>query len=260
MNLLIVDDEIITVQGILKGVKWDELGFDQVFSCTSSEDAKCMFQLHNIDILLSDIEMPEESGIKLLEWVREGKYNTECIFLTCHDEFHYAQKAVKLEGFDYLLKPIPYYELQEILKKAIQKVEKKKLSSRFQEYGMAQLNQFKETSGQKERNSRLIVQEVKSYVNQHLQDELSVDVLAKRAFVSTAYLCHVFKKEENKTLVEYITDARMFYAAELLKDPKISVSRAAASVGYNNYCYFTKIFKKAYGVSPSQYQRDGRKE
>ncbi|HHV11663.1 MAG TPA: response regulator [Clostridiales bacterium] len=108
MNLLIVDDEIITVEGILKGVLWEELGFDHVYSCTSAEDAKAIFGKDTIDILLSDIEMPEESGIRLLEWVREKGYDTECIFLTCHDEFKYAQKALKLEGFDYLLKPIPF--------------------------------------------------------------------------------------------------------------------------------------------------------
>ncbi|HHV11664.1 MAG TPA: helix-turn-helix transcriptional regulator [Clostridiales bacterium] len=141
------------------------------------------------------------------------------------------------------------------MKKAIRTVEKKRLNTRFQEYGMAQLNQLKKTSGQKERNSRMIVQEVKSYINNHLQEELSVDFLAKRVYVSTAYLCHVFKKEENKTLVEYITQARLFYAAELLKDSNNSVSCVAASVGYNNYCYFTKVFKKIYGMSPSQYQQ-----
>lgn len=260
MNLLIIDDEIITVQGILKGVHWEELKFSHVYSCTSAEDAKELFGKHDIDIILSDIEMQGESGIRLLEWVRDKEYDTECIFLTCHDEFNYAQKALKLNGMDYLLKPVPYSELQQILKKAIKKVEKKKLSSRYQEFAMVQLNQFKDTIGQRERNSKVIVEEVKSYINSHLQEELSSDFLAKRVFVSAAYLFHVFKKEENKTLVEYITEARMFYAAELLKEPNISVSRVAISVGYNNYCYFTKVFKKVYGVTPSQYQRSKMKQ
>ncbi len=253
MNLLIVDDEIITVKGILKGVNWEALSFDQVFSCTSAKEAKVFFQENAIDILLSDIEMPQESGLKLLEWVRENGYDTECVFLTCHDKFDFAQRALKLDGLDYLLKPVPYEDLQQILSLAIDKVEKQKLSSRYQEYGKNQLNQYGGQIEQDERNSKVIVQELKTYIDSHLQDDLTADFLAKIAFISTPYLFHIFKKEEGMTLVEYITNTRMFCAAELLKKPDVSVTRVAANVGYSNYSYFTKVFKKVHGVTPTQY-------
>jgi len=257
MNLLMVDDEIVTIKGILRGIKWEQLSFDEVRHATSSGEAKEIFQTTDIDIILCDIEMPDENGIKLLEWIREHNYETECIFLTCHDEFDFARNALKLKGMDYLLKPIPYSELQEILKKAIDKIKEKQISIQYEKYGKNQLEQIKKIAEENDTkpNGKVIVEKIKQYISDHLQDELSAEMLAKQVYVSTDYLFYLFKKEET-TLVEYITNVRMFYAAELLKDSSLSIGRVAMSVGYSNYCYFSKVFKKAYGITPSQYQRE----
>lgn len=101
------------------------LPFEQVFTATNALIAKNILKKEQIDIMLCDIEMPGESGLKLLEWVRDEKMNTECIFLTCHEEFDFARKAIKLKGMDYLLKPIPYDELTDVLLKAAELWKKK---------------------------------------------------------------------------------------------------------------------------------------
>ena len=69
MNILIVDDEELAVQGILDGVNWEQLSFDKVLTARSYEDAVSIFGNTYIDILVSDIEMPGESGLKLIEYV-----------------------------------------------------------------------------------------------------------------------------------------------------------------------------------------------
>lgn len=256
MNLLLVDDEIITIKGILKGVNWENLPFEQVLSATSAMEAKEMIQNNQVDMMVCDIEMPGEDGIKLLEWVRENGYETECIYLTCHEEFGFARKALKLSGLDYLLKPLPYEELEEILKTACEKISQKYVDSRYKEYGKTQLKQMEQQvmSEEKKFSSKELVEEVKKYITEHLDEELSAELLAKQVFLSSDYLFRIFKKEEKVTPGEYITNARMFYAGELLKNSDISIGRAATSVGYSNYCYFTRVFKKTYGVTPSQYQ------
>ena len=55
--------------------------------------------MHRVDILLCDIEMPGENGLGLLRWVREQEKEIECIFLTCHAKFAYAQEAIILGSF-----------------------------------------------------------------------------------------------------------------------------------------------------------------
>ena len=76
MNILIVDDEELAVQGILDGVNWEQLSFDKVLTARSYEDAVGIFGNTYIDILVSDIEMPGESGLKLIEYVNTHSPNT----------------------------------------------------------------------------------------------------------------------------------------------------------------------------------------
>ncbi|MGO4376303.1 response regulator [Paenibacillus sp. MCAF20] len=69
-QLLIVDDELIAVEGLKSGVRWEEIGISRLFTAFSPSQAKEIFQANQVDILLCDIEMPQETGLELLEWVR----------------------------------------------------------------------------------------------------------------------------------------------------------------------------------------------
>ena len=88
-----------------------------------------------VDILVSDIEMPGESGLQLIEYANEHSPNTECIILTCHDEFDYARTAVRLNCMEYVLKPVRYQKLTEILMRAKEKVAQRRQSEQIQQYG-----------------------------------------------------------------------------------------------------------------------------
>jgi two-component system response regulator YesN len=130
-NLLVVDDEFYSVQAILQGVDWAEIGFSGVYGAQDTEEAMDIFRTHPIDVLVCDIEMPGSSGLELQGWVKEQYPNTETIFLTGHANFSYAQQAIQLGGFDYLLKPIKYEQLQKVVTKAL---EKRKQSLQLEEY------------------------------------------------------------------------------------------------------------------------------
>ncbi|ASA19759.1 response regulator transcription factor [Paenibacillus donghaensis] len=122
MNILIVDDDIFFVEDVKRSMDWAALGIQQVFTAHSMRQAQQILLNQSIQILLSDIEMPKGSGLDLLIWVREQNLQTVNIFLTGHASFMYANQAIKLGGFDYILKPAPYQELEDVLKKAVQKV------------------------------------------------------------------------------------------------------------------------------------------
>lgn len=134
-QLLIVDDEYIAVEGLKSGVKWSDIGISRLFAAYSPDQAKEVFRQETVDILLCDIEMPQGTGLELLEWVREHYPRTETIFLTCHADFTYAKQAIQLGILDYLLKPIPYPELEETVKKAIRKLDQENRISEFSNYG-----------------------------------------------------------------------------------------------------------------------------
>ncbi len=119
MKLIIVDDEPLAVRSVVNAIDWDKLGIEHVYESFSAKQAKELFATHPIDIMLCDIEMPHESGLELLTWVRERYPSTSSIFLTCHADFGFAKEAIKLGSLDYLLKPIPPDELQAAIQKAI---------------------------------------------------------------------------------------------------------------------------------------------
>lgn len=96
MNLLIVDDEQQILQGILSGVSWELLGFSEVFTAGGYEQAVEIFEHHPIEILLSDIELDRRSGLDLIEWVNDHSPDTACLILSCHEDFNFAKRAVKL--------------------------------------------------------------------------------------------------------------------------------------------------------------------
>ena len=255
LNIIIVDDEIITIQGILAGVEWEKINFEHVFSCTDTDEVKELFQKYPIDILVSDIEMPECSGVDLLKWIRDEGYNVECIFLTCHDKFTFAQEAVRLHCLNYILKPIPYEQLTKLLIDTKKYVLEKRKLAKYQEWGKNTILGMKGEDYANENNKKEIVGRIKQYIHEHLSEDLTVEILAEQVFLSADYVSRIFKREENMTVIEYITNERLFCAAELLQDPKISVAKVAISVGYNNYSYFSKMFKKKYKQTPSEYQR-----
>ncbi len=121
MNVLIIDDDVLAVQGISSVIQKKELGIDQIFCAYREQEAKTILKKEKIDIALCDIEMPKGSGLDFMAWVRQEGYSITMMILTSHADFQYAAQAIKVGSFDYLLKPVTDEELNSALKRAIQK-------------------------------------------------------------------------------------------------------------------------------------------
>lgn len=121
MNILLVDDEAITIELLMSTITWDSFSFDYIYTASSAAKAKQLLSENKIEILLCDIEMPMASGFALLEWIRQENLAVECIFLTCHADFSYAQEALKLGSIEYILKPIQACEVEAAIRKAVKK-------------------------------------------------------------------------------------------------------------------------------------------
>lgn len=134
MNILLVDDNRYVLEGIKAGIDFRKLGIENVFMITSAPDAKEIIRKVKIDIVLSDIEMPEESGLELLEWIDSYDKNIVTMFCTCYSDFNYAKKAIELKCFSYYLKPVDYMELEKLIASAIKEAESRQKLVRDQQY------------------------------------------------------------------------------------------------------------------------------
>ena len=104
-------------------------------------------------------------------------------------------------------------------------------------------------------NTRSFVTKAKEYVEDHYADQdLSIDFICSYLGVSSAYFSTVFKKETGKTFVGYLTEFRMEKAEKLLLETDEKTYIIAQEVGYSDPNYFSYVFKKQFGVSPSKYK------
>lgn len=409
MNLLIVDDQKAVVEGLYMGINYKSLGISNVYKAYSVADARLIFQNLNIHILLTDIEMPGESGIALVSWVKEQGYDTECIFLTSHADFHYANEALKMGSFDYILQPSPYEDIAQILAKAVQKIILRNEKQEYYNIGYHVKNDFtiqrtlffsavtspqgylalKKMTVSKQTDipefqgylailrirqtdalaadwepellefsisnicseyfasfheqtffcqtepslyalflyddllsdhfdfiqfqldhlcdtiqevlhiktkilsmenpiplSRLcasyeqlkqkiqeppanpvpmapasmeadytasqMVTVVKEYIDSHPEGDLSRPFLADLVHLNVDYLARIFHAQTGYTLNNYIIDVRMKLAQNLIQTTNLPISLIAMRVGYDNFSYFSKVYKKVIGISPSE--------
>lgn len=112
---------------------------------------------------------------------------------------------------------------------------------------------FGEMSHVSEENPTIFL--IKEYISKNYRNEkLSVKDISEHVYLSASYLCTLFKSETGKTLNQYIMEYRMEKAKKLLMDPRYKITDISARIGYSDGNYFGKSFKKATGLSPSEYR------
>ncbi|MNW46755.1 putative response regulatory protein [compost metagenome] len=142
MNALVVDDDVYVVAALEKKIEWTSLGIEKVYTANNVAQARDILQQNPVQILISDIEMPQGSGLDLLAWIREENYPVQAIFLTNYADFNYAQKAIELQSFEYFLKPIEFDKLMLILRKAVARAQEQQYREKaIQEGVLWQKNQ-----------------------------------------------------------------------------------------------------------------------
>jgi two-component system response regulator YesN len=119
IKLLLADDEPVIVRGLKKLIDWNQLGIEVIGEAFGGKQAERMIFDFKPSIVISDICMPELSGIEILKMIRENGLNTKVIFLSGYRDFNYARDAVTLGAIDYLLKPIDKDHLEGAVRKAI---------------------------------------------------------------------------------------------------------------------------------------------
>jgi two-component system, response regulator YesN len=104
---------------------------------------------------------------------------------------------------------------------------------------------------------RKVIEDVQILIQMEYGNDIGVDYLANRVFLSPSYLSFLFKKSTGQNLIKYITAVRMERAKELLRDSTIKVVDIASTVGFANTSYFNLMFKQHNGLTPIQYREGG---
>jgi len=114
-KVLIADDEAIIREGIRESIPWDKLSLTVVAEAEDGEEALEKALLHKVNIVLVDLNMPIMNGLTVMKHIREQLPECRIVIITGHDEFSYAQEAIRLDVDDYILKPVNPIQLTEVL-------------------------------------------------------------------------------------------------------------------------------------------------
>jgi two-component system, response regulator YesN len=195
-KVFFVEDEIVTREGIRDKVDWRGHGFEFCGEAPDGEIALPLLQTVQPDVLITDIKMPFMDGLELSRIVHERMPSTKIVILSGHDEFEYAQKAIKLGVTEYLLKPVTVQDLHRALQQVAVELDHERQA---QEDLLRLRSQVEETRASLRQRLLLdlIVGAMSSAQAIEQAEELGLDLVAP------AYLVVVIKIEPNDPAAQF---------------------------------------------------------
>lgn len=242
-SIMVVEDEYLVRQGISSLVDFKKFNMQVIGEAENGLEAWEKIQAECPDIILTDINMPQMNGIKLAQLAREQYPQLHIIFLTGYDDFDYALSAVKLGADDYLLKPFSREDVEAMLIKVKEKLDKEKKQQQVHE--LVEKAEFSD---------------LEQAIHDRLADtELSLKSLSFQLGFNSSYLSVLIKKELGLPFQDYLIQERMKRAKLLLLTTDLKVYEIAEQVGFEDMNYFSQRFKQIVGVTPRQFKKGDSK-
>ena len=186
------------------------------------------------DIIFADIYLPAVYDMDFLDVIRDRQPHTPIVVVTGREDFEHVRHALQLKVFDYLLKPVASRQLYKTCRNAM---------------GLS-----KNCLSDRSRFSPLAAR-ITNYIENHYGMDLSIHDVAREYHISASYIGRLLRKELACSFVQYLTNVRIEAAKKLLiENPFLKIRQISEKVGFGDQHYFSSIFKKAVGLSPSEYR------
>ena len=194
-----------------------------------------MQQTH-IDILLTDIRMPDMDGIQLAEWVACHCPHVAIVFMSAYQEFSYAFQAVKIGVRAYILKPVDVEELTKTMNR------------------VTALLDGHDPAPDAAPEQHDVVRRAKEFIHLNLASRhVNLKETAEALHVNYDYLSKCFKRDEGCTFTRYVNNRRLKIACGLLKSTRLNIGEICQQIGMEQK-YFHALFGKELGMPPLEYR------
>lgn len=244
--VLIVEDEMLE-QEFLKSVVQDELlPEDTLVTAESGIEAVNLAKQHKPDIIIMDVRIPELDGISAIEEIRKFLPNACISVLTAYSDFSYAQKAVSLRVFEYLLKPIKPTDFKQVFLRMLEEIKNQPAPAEEKP-----LSKISEPKGERQ----YFIEEALKFIKEHFKERLTLETVASKVFVNPKYFSHVFKREMGVAFTEYVIGLKIEYACKLLETTNYHAYRISIECGFSDPSYFNRVFCAQMNMTPQTYRK-----
>lgn len=244
LKVLLVEDEDLIRRGLQFKMDWTAVGCVVVGEAASGEEGLEKIQALRPDIVITDIRMQDMDGLEML---RAGLAvcSFRAVIISGYSEFDYAQQAISLGVSEYLLKPVDFNELKACLLKIAAQQQRESAAQRQAD---APLLPNLDAS----RLGNKYAAEMLRYIQEHYAQRISLTDLSQELNVSCTHLNAKFKAETGYTFHDFLNYYRISKAVELQKQGDLKLYEIAELVGFSDYKYFSKVYKKYVGYSPNK--------
>ncbi|MDL2294027.1 response regulator [Ruminococcaceae bacterium OttesenSCG-928-D13] len=240
-QIYLVDDDAVILDEIIAEIPWQDNGFQVAGWSTNPEQALAEITSLRPHVVFSDLKMPGLDGLALIAALRDRKIACETVMISAYGEFEDSRSFFRLEGFDYILKPIQPDDVQIVLER---------LGKRLLQKGIYAYEAEESTVNP-------AFQALVAHLTKNFRKKYTLEQLGRKFSLSPNYICNLFAKNHNTTYGRFVTDLRMKEARRLMGDGSMALKEIAINCGYSDYYHFFKVFKEYYGVSPTLYRGEG---
>lgn len=256
-KVLIVEDEDIMRKGLMFMPKWQEVDCIVIGEAINGQDGLEKIEKYRPDIVIVDINMPVMDGLEMLDKSIQ-EYGYDAIIVSGYGEFEYARRGISLGVTEYLLKPVDYNKLYE----AIRKIQAKRAADTNIQNTIRQIDVEKKKLGildnEERKTGNRYVDIMIQAIHEQYPNRLVLANLSEQCQMSSTYLNVKFKNETGYTFNDYLNRYRIQKAVDLLRENQYKVYEIAEMVGFSEYKYFIKVFKKYIGCSPARFINENK--
>lgn len=239
LHILLVEDEANLRSGFRRVLENVIGGVKVAGEAANGREALEWLKSHRADAVLTDIRMGEMGGIELIRRLAAQHPELPVVIISGYSDFEYAREAIRFGTVDYLLKPVETVELARV----VERLRKR-------------MRTDAEPCPVREQEERQVIRKVKEIIAAQLEQDISLQLLAGQVHLNHRYLSALFKSETGQNLSDYVTQARIERAKQLLKGTQMRVHDIAPLSGYPNVKYFLAIFKQSVGCTPTEYREN----
>lgn len=240
IHILLVEDEGNLRSGFRRLLENVIGGVKVAGEAANGKEALEWLKSHQADAVLTDIRMGEMGGIELIRQLAAQHPELPVVIISGYSDFEYAREAIRYGAVDYLLKPVETVELARVVERL-----RKRMGAGDTEAEPA-----------REQEERQVIRKVKEIIAAQLDQDISLQLLAGQVHLNHRYLSALFKSETGRNISDYVTQARIERAKQLLKGTQMRVQDIAPLSGYPNVKYFLAIFKQSVGCTPTEYREN----